>query len=302
MALVRMTCENCGAPLAESGGMFRCEHCGASYIRVADPTFGADAENISLGEFEKMLEENSVIFAVDRGEGKELFDVGSEIVKGKLAFAHARLRDRAWSDAVAALDGVPEDVFAAERIRLLASAGAADETQLAAYSGDISELPHFENVKRLADERTRGAYERLADICRKNAVADEKIMKGMELVDAQAAESSLVYAKEMLRSYPAHAKAWGLYIAAKCLSDPTYDPTRDIGFMGKCPDFGYVFREETFSPRVLAPVAAERYAAIEGKRNARSAALKKYVVGPFFAAIAVAFGIAVWKIAEALGG
>ena len=190
MALVRMTCESCGAPLTQKEGMFRCEHCGASYIRVADPTFGADAENISLGEFEKMLEENSVVFAVDRGGSKELFDVDSEIVKGKLAFAHARLRDGAWADAVAALDGVGQDVFAAERIRLLASVGAADETQLAAYSGDLSALPEFENVKRLADERTRNAYERLADICRSNAVAEEKIAKGMELVDAQAAESA----------------------------------------------------------------------------------------------------------------
>lgn len=302
MALVRMTCESCGAPLTQKEGMFRCEHCGASYIRVADPTFGADAENISLGEFEKMLEENSVVFAVDRGGSKELFDVDSEIVKGKLAFARARLRDGAWADAVAALDGVGQDVFAAERIRLLASVGAADETQLAAYSGDLSALPEFENVKRLADERTRNAYERLADICRANAVAEEKIAKGMELVDAQAAESALVYAKEMLRSYPAHAKAWGLYIAAKCLADRSYDPTRDIGFMCKCPDYKRVYLEDGFSPRVLAPVAAERYAATEGKRNARSAALKKYVIGPVFAAAAVAMGIAVWKILEALGG
>ena len=173
---------------------------------------------------------------------------------------------------------------------------------LAAYSGDLSALPEFENVKRLADERTRNAYERLADICRANAVAEEKIAKGMELVDAQAAESALVYAKEMLRSYPAHAKAWGLYIAAKCLADRSYDPTRDIGFMCKCPDYKRVYLEDGFSPRVLAPVAAERYAAIERKRNARSAALKKYVIGPVFAAAAVAMGIAVWKIIEAMGG
>ena len=45
----------------------------------------------------------------------------------------------------------------------------------------------------------------------------------------------------MLRAYPSRSEAWELSVAAKCLADDKYDPSSDLEFLKKCPDYKYIF-------------------------------------------------------------
>ena len=45
----------------------------------------------------------------------------------------------------------------------------------------------------------------------------------------------------MLRAYPSRSEAWELSFAAKCLADDKYDPSSDLEFLKKRPDYKYIF-------------------------------------------------------------
>lgn len=302
MELVGLTCTNCGAPLEEADGMFRCAHCGSVYIKVCDPADGFDAGSMSIEEFEKKLSESSVLFAVKGEEGTELFDTDAEIAASRLKYAAEKLCEGDFAGAADAVKEMPEDSFAAERVRMLAAAGAKDEGELAAFSGDLNSLPHFKNVVALADDRARAAYLKLSDICAAGAEASRKIKKGMAFVDAHDAEKAKLYADEMLRAYPTRSEAWELYMAAKCLRDEKYDPASDLCFMKKCPDFKYVFGDEDFLLRPLSPVLASRLAATTAKKNTRAKFLNKYILTPVAVVVLVGGGIAIWQLLSALFG
>ena len=301
MELVKLTCTNCGAPLEEKDGMLRCAHCGCGYIRVCDPSEGFDAAAMSIEEFEQKLADASELFAVKGADGTELFDTDAEVAASKLRYASERLASGDFEGAYEAVSGFGADGFQAERVRLLASMHARDEGELAAYCGDITAVPHFKEVLALADDRARATYLRLADICAAGAEASRKIKKGMGFVDAHDAEKAGLYAAEMLRAYPLRSEAWELSAAAKCLADEKYDPSSDLEFMKKCPDYKYVFAPDTLHARALAPVVAERYAAFSAKKDVRARFFNKYVIGPLGAIVLVGIGIALWKLIEALG-
>ena len=302
MELVKMTCTNCGAPLEEKDGMLRCAHCGCGYIRVCDPSDGFDAAAMSIEEFEQKLADASVLFAVKGADGTELFDTDAEVAASRLSYASERLSAGDFEEAYGAVSALGSDSFSAERIRLLASMHARDEGELAAYSGDITAAPHFNEVLTLADERTRAAYLRLADVCSANAEASRRIGKGMAFVDAHDAEKAKLYADEMLRAYPTRSEAWELYMAAKCLRDEKYDPVSDLCFMKKCPDFKYVFGDDDFILRPLSPVLASRLASATAKKNTRAKFLNKYILTPVAVVVLVGVGIAIWQLLSALFG
>ena len=300
MALVKLACTSCGAPLEERDGMFVCAHCGATYIGICDPREGFDAGGMSPEEFERKLAGYGELFVLKSEDGVELFDTDAELAASALRFAEGKLAEGDFAEAAKAAEGMAENSFRAARVCLLSAVGARNEAELSAYSGDIASLPQFERVAALADERIRGTYLRLAEVCAANAEASRKIEKGMGFVLAQDAESAKVYADRMLRSYPAHSEAWELYIAAKCLSDAAYDPSSDLEFLKKCPDYKYVYAPDTFRARSFTPVVAERFAAFEGKRTARAAFIRRYIVTPLAALAAVGVGMGVWKLFEAL--
>ena len=302
MGLVKLTCTNCGAPLEEKDGMLRCAHCGCGYIRVCDPSDGFDAAAMSIEEFEQKLADANVLFAVKGAEGTELFDTDAEVAVSKLRYASERLAAGDFEGAYEAVSALGSDSFSAERVRLLVSMHARDEGELAAYSGDITAAPHFNEVLALADERSRAAYLRLADICAANAEASRRIGKGMAFVDAHDAEKAKLYADEMLRAYPSRSEAWELSVAAKCLADDKYDPSSDLEFLKKCPDYKYVFAPDTLGARPFVPVIADRLAAVTARKNARAKFLNKYILGPVAAVVLVGIGIALWQILSALFG
>ena len=271
MELVKLTCTNCGAPLEEKDGMLRCAHCGCGYIRVCDPSDGFDAAAMSIEEFEQKLADASVLFAVKGAEGTELFDTDAEVAASRLSYASERLAAGDFEGSYEAVSALGADSFSAERVRLLAS------------------MP-------------RAAYLRLADICAANAEASRRIGKGMAFVDAHDAEKAKLYADEMLRAYPSRSEAWELSVAAKCLADDKYDPSSDLEFLKKCPDYKYVFAPDTLGARPFVPVIADRLAAVTARKNARAKFLNKYILGPVAAVVLVGIGIALWQLLTALFG
>ena len=101
----------------------------------------------------------------------------------------------------------------------------------------------------------------------------------------------------MLRAYPSRSEAWELSVAAKCLADEKYDPSSDLEFLKKCPDYKY-----TFGARPFVPVIADRLASLTARKNARAKFLNKYILGPVAVVVLVGVGIAIWQILTAAFG
>ncbi len=304
MQFVPMNCPNCGAPLVERGGSFACEHCGCILVSIADGALAADAEQLSLAEFEKQLQASRRTFPINMGDQPAGMDVDAVLLRERLKRAGQLLSAGEYDAVYDVLQNVPEDVFAAERARLLADCRAEDEIRLAAQRGDITRSPHYARVLALADGETRATYERIAAVCMENERIAAEIGKGMELVELGAAEEALTYARQMLKRYPTHAEAWELIIAAKCIEDGKYSPEEDLRRMSKCPNFPYLYSMREEDGHIFAfhnnRVIQARLEEAEQARFRKKSALSKYLVGPalLLGTLALSFGL--WKLFDLL--
>lgn len=303
MALVEMKCTNCGAPMKASGGKFECEYCGTILLEM--PT-GVEAERpdvLSVGEFKEKLEEGKRNFVVDFG-GEAVADIDAEILKGRLKLAEEELRAGRANKVDEILKSVPDTVFAAERLRLLASVGVADETELAAYAGDLETNGHYTRATKLATPETKETYAYLADVCRQNVEVNAEIAKGREMLSLKMYDKGAEYATRMVSKYPTRARAWELLMEAKCLCDDKYNPFDDLEKFKLCPDAALAVTggEEDADgiPRGISRVVAERCREVLKPVKSRRAFVSKYIVAPLLTAIGIAAVVGIWKLIEYL--
>lgn len=300
MSFVQMNCKNCGAPLERQGDAYVCGHCGARVINILDADILAEGEVIGAAEFERKLKEQKELLVFEIGDTVRAFDAETEVVNAQLRQAARDLRDGKMYKVDETLRGVSDTVFAAERLRLLADAGARDETELAYWSGDLKKNRHFERVCALGDFEQKRVYERLAEICAENERAGKEIARGAALLNAQAYEDAEKYAAAMCAQYPTDARAWELLIAARCGKEESYDPSHDLKYFFRCPNervlYGDPLEGETL-PRTVSPVIADRLRAVRSKRNARSGLLRK-VIGSVAVAVTLGILALVWALIE----
>lgn len=301
MPYVQMNCKNCGAPLERQGDIFFCSHCGARVLRVLDAKIEAGQDIVSLEEFEKAAQEQKEILAIDPGDGLRRFDAGSGLLNAQLKQASIFLHDGKPYAAEEALEGVPDTIFAAERLRLLAQTGAKDELSLSFWAGDLRALDHFERVLALADFEQKRVYERIAAACEENKKITDKIAQGNKLMKAQAYEDAERYAAVMCGFYPAKSRAWELLIAARCAKDENYDPAHDLEFFLRCPDFEMTYGRPLSGvlPQNVSPIIRDRVRKIEGKKQ-KSAAFWKKAVASLITLAGLAVLAIVWALLEKL--
>ena len=304
MALIQMKCANCGAALRQEGGQYVCDYCGAISLFFAD----ADADisqAVTAEEFRQKLAQSGRTYLIEPG-GNGISDVDEKILQGKLKAAQKALSEGKGYLVEEYLKGIPANVFAAERLRLLSEAGVKDEAELSAYAGELSSFGHYDSALAAAGERTRETYREIEKVCRKNAEISREIGKGRDLLQAGMLADGLAYAEEMVRRYPAHARARELLIEAKCLSDENYSPFADLEFFKACPDASVAVSggEEDYygAPKNISPVIAERCKQVAGRRMSRDKLIGKYLIRPLLVLIAVGALVGVWFLIDSLFG
>ena len=79
----------------------------------------------------------------------------------------------------------------------------------------------------------------------------------------------------MLRAYPSRSEAWELSVAAKCLADDKYDPSSDLEFLKKCPDYKYIFAPDPDG--AIRRIAVSSTCGLTGLRRIQARSLKLLV-------------------------
>lgn len=299
MPYIQMNCKNCGAPLERQGDIFVCSHCGTRVLRILDAKIEAGQDIVSREEFEAAAQEQKL--TEDLGDGLRRFDVGSALLNAQLKQASIFLHDGKPYAAEEALEGVPDTIFAAERLRLLAQAGAKDEQSLSCWAGDLRSLDHFERTMALADFEQKRVYEHLAAVCAENKKIADEIAQGNKLLKSEAYEDAERYAAVMIGFYPAKSLAWELLIAARCGKDENYDPAHDLGFFLRCPDFEMTYGRPLSGvlPQNVSPIIRDRVRETERKKQ-KSAAFWKKAVFSVITLAGLAVLALVWAVLEKL--
>ena len=79
----------------------------------------------------------------------------------------------------------------------------------------------------------------------------------------------------MLRAYPSRSEAWELSVAAKCLADDKHDPSSDLEFLKKCPDYKYIFAPDPDG--AIWRIAVSSTCGLTGLRRIQARSLKLLV-------------------------
>ena len=304
MANVNMKCPNCGAVLKVKDDCFVCDYCGAIIVSMADT--GCAADFTSLEAFKKRIDgtKKTFILHIDVDKDKYIDDM---IIKGKLKLAESYLKDGKFYRVSESLKGVPDTLFAVQRLLFLAEAGAKDELQLfAAYSGDITAFKHYNALVKSCGDENRRIYEHIARQCAENKKINAQIEKGKELINLNMPKEALSYAMEMRNKYPYYARAWELYIMAKSVSDEKYDPSEDLGFFMACPDAEPAITggevDYYGTPKNVSPIIYERCRKIKSKKYAWKKVTYKYLITPLSVLLFLFLMLGFWKILEAILG
>ena len=306
MALVEMKCQNCGAPLTERKNGYVCPHCGSFQLFIVDQDEEISALSMPLEEFRQKIKEKQRTFILSRDGALKAVDIDSAIVRKKIEDAQSLLSEGKGYAVEEALRGVPEDNFAAERLRFLAETGARDEAELACFALDLKQCRHFADVLNLCDMQTRQTYEALEELCLENREILSQIGEGKRLLDAGLLEEGCAYANAMLQKYPTHAASWEIFIEANCKKDEKYDPFPDLEYLLSCPDslqYGYGAEKDYYgAPRGISAAIAQRCRKIAGKKQQKNAVFYRYILRPLIVLAGIGILIGVWKLIDVLLG
>ena len=291
MSLVDMKCLNCGGPMTYADGHYTCSYCGALVLKIIDAKIEADVERLDAKEFEKRLEESKHAFLVRVEEGVKVLDAKTAIINRRLQNAKELIKRGAFSSVNNALEGVPDDIAAAARLRLLARFGSKDEHELSLCKCNIRCEQYRRFLELCQDEETKRTYEKIAQICENNERLDCELEQEIRVIEEMAyvglRDEVLLYAKQTCAKFPQLCKSWAEYAKVKCKFDPVYDCTVDIEIMKKCPDFQVklIPEEVQYRQKELAEYL-DRY-----KKNKKSAT--QFHVLEFFALLFIAAGGAI---------
>lgn len=305
MAFVDMKCKSCGATLRVCDGYLTCDYCGSVYFRLSSDGIPDGAENTSLEEFLKKIDENTNTYCVNCSSGI-ISDADADLTASKLKAASKALENGEFYKVDDILKGLPRDMFAAARLRLLAAAGATSETQLCFFAGDLKKIKEYEDLLSCADDENNAVYSIVEQKCLENEKTVKEIAKGHEFLRIGQYADGLKFAEETVRKHPFFAKAWELLIKARCLNDEKYDPVEDLRRLQACPDASFAVSENekdvNGAPYGIDATIKERCRITAGKRNAKAEFFNRYLLKPVLVLIALGALIGIWKLIEALIG
>ena len=243
MALLQMQCPNCCGAMVVDNNQIKCQYCGTMILNIVDAKIDADVSIISPVEFAKKIEESKNQFVIHIKEKQyEVFDVKTKVINKRIADACALLEAGNFNEVYTALNGVPNDILSAERLRYLAAYHAKNEAELLEYNGYV-ENEHYQKILQLAEPQTRTTYEKIAAFCREKYDAREeataKVREGEELVNVGLHKDALIYAQKMCQDYPMYAITWLFLAHVKRAIDPRYDCAREWGMINHCFDYKY---------------------------------------------------------------
>lgn len=92
------------------------------------------------------------------------------------------------------------------------------EEDLLGIADDISNNPHFTELLRLCDDKTKEIYTRIARICEHNVAIESNLNKSIKLLDKGYYEQTSKICEKMLEINPNYAKSWEVLLHANTFS------------------------------------------------------------------------------------
>lgn len=303
MAMVNMKCSSCGATLRAADGCLVCDYCGSVYFRLEKSDPHESEGTTSLQDFLASIDENYDTYCINCAKGV-ISGADADLVNNKIKAAGKALSDGEFYKVDDYLKGVPSDLFAAARLRLLSSACARSEAELSYYAGDIAKLPDYPDLVAACDEDAKAVYDRIKEICLNNARLAAKIAEGNELIRIERYDEALGYAEKLVKAHPFSSRARALLIKARCAAVRDYDPTDDLALLKACPDAALTFNASDADvygvPVNLDPYVKDYCRAFYRRRNAKKGFFFKYLLKPLLVIIAIGLLIGVWQLIDAL--
>ena len=303
MTIVNMKCKSCGAALRVCDGYMVCEYCGSVYFKIEKTVAPEGVDSLSLGEFIKAAGENLDTYCINCAQCT-LTGTDVDLVKSKLKAAERALADGEFFKVKDFLKGVPADLFAAARLRLLAAVNARSETQLALFAGDLSSFDDYGKLTACCDAQSKEIYEMIRQRCLDNAKLAATIAKGDELIRIENYAEALDYAKALVSAHPFSSRARALLIKASCFAVDGYDPTDDLRRLEACPDAAIAFavsdKDVYGVPAALDPSVRDYCRKFYAKRAGKDEFFRKHLLKPLLALIAVGALTGIWLLIDAL--
>lgn len=241
MAVVQMKCPNCGATMELVNNQFSCPNCRTMILNIVDAKIDTDVTVMSPDEFARKIEASKRQFVVNIDDKIKVFDVNTMVINKKIQDATHALNKGDFSAVLSILEGLPGDILSVERLRFLARYKVKNEYELSFYDGYIDNNYNYSNIIKLADDKTKATYQKLAEYCRDQYDTKKRIEAEITEVDKLLAvklyQEAVAYTKEMCRKYPQTALSWAYACEVKCSISMNYNCDFEFSMMEKCPDY-----------------------------------------------------------------
>lgn len=225
MALVTMTCPNCGGalqPNSNGEAQFDCPYCHTTVLNIVDAKINGDIETIDVDSFVKQIKEQRRQFVIHIDKQYKVIDVETAVINEKLQQAEKLLEKGQWGTLQYMLADIPNNIVAAARMKLLARVACRNEYELTLKAARL-DSPEYRNLLSVCDEETAQSYRKLHDICLENLEIEQEISKVTQFFDGvRMYKEAYVYALNMCEKYPSNICSWEKLKWVKQQIDSTY--------------------------------------------------------------------------------
>lgn len=225
MALVTMTCPNCGGalqPNSNGEAQFDCPYCHTTVLNIVDAKINGDIETIDVDSFVKQIKEQRRQFVIHIDKQYKVIDVETAVINEKLQQAEKLLEKGQWGTLQYMLADIPNNIVAAARMKLLARVACRNEYELTLKAARL-DSPEYRNLLSVCDEETAQSYRKLHDICLENLEIEQEISKVTQFFDGvRMYKEAYAYALNMCEKYPSNICSWEKLKWVKQQIDSTY--------------------------------------------------------------------------------
>lgn len=225
MALVTMTCPNCGGalqPNSNGEAQFDCPYCHTTVLNIVDAKINGDIETIDVDSFVKQIKEQRRQFVIHIDKQYKVIDVETAVINEKLQQAEKLLEKGQWGTLQYMLADIPNNIVAAARMKLLARVACRNEYELTLKAARL-DSPEYRNLLSVCDEETAQSYRKLHDICLENLEIEQEISKVTHFFDGvRMYKEAYAYALNMCEKYPSNICSWEKLKWVKQQIDCTY--------------------------------------------------------------------------------
>ena len=225
MALVTMTCPNCGGalqPNSNGEAQFDCPYWHTTVLNIVDAKINGDIETIDVDSFVKQIKEQRRQFVIHIDKQYKVIDVETAVINEKLQQAEKLLEKGQWGTLQYMLADIPNNIVAAARMKLLARVACRNEYELTLKAARL-DSPEYQNLLSVCDEETAQSYRKLHDICLENLEIEQEISKVTQFFDGvRMYKEAYAYALNMCEKYPSNICSWEKLKWVKQQIDCTY--------------------------------------------------------------------------------